>query len=129
MRKRMSYIRLLISICVPLCLLPIQAASPYEWHSATGGGGVEYRWNFGFEGSCHIEFRDSAKVGASRNTQINGDIVYDRTTLEGIERNALQSFSLTIYGFGSSVGPDVGCQQINDVTIRELKRFFPPLMV
>jgi len=129
MRKRMSYIRLLISICVPLSLLPLQAASPYVWHSATGGGGVEYRWNAGFLGACHIEFRDSATVGASRNTQISGDIIYDRTTLEGIERNAPHSFSLTIYGFGSSVGPDVGCQQINDVTIRELKRFFPPLML
>jgi len=129
MRKRMSYIRLLISICAPLCLLPLQAASPYEWHSATGGGGVEYRWSAGFLGACHIEFRDSATVGASRNTEISGVINYDRTTLDGIEHNALQSFNLTIYGFGSSVGPDVGCQQINDVTIRELKRFYPPLMV
>jgi hypothetical protein len=129
MRTRMPSIRLLISICVPLCLLPLQAASPNVWHSATGGGGVEYRWRAGFLGACHIEFRDSATVGASRNTEISGDIIYDRTTLEGIERNALHSFTLTIYGFGSTVGPDVGCQQINDITIRELKRFFPPLMV
>src|ERR1700719_17846 len=122
MRKRTSYIRLLISFCVPLSLLPLEAASADEWHGATGGGGVEYRWRAGFLGACHIEFRDSATVGTSRNTEISGVINYDRTTLEGVERNALQSFNLTLYDFGSSIGPDVGCQQINDVTIRELKR-------
>jgi len=122
-----ALIRLLVSLCVPLSLFPLQAASPDEWHSATGGGGVEYRWSAGFLGACHIEFRDPATVGTSQNTEISGVINYDRRTLEGIERNALQSFNLTIYGLGSSVGPDVGCQQINDVTIRELKRFSPPL--
>ena len=127
MRKRMSYIRLLISTCVPLCLLPIQAASPYEWHSATGGGGVEYRWNIGFWHVCHSEFRDPAIAGTSRIAEISGAINYDRTTLNGIERNAIQDFNLRIYGSGTPVGPDVGCEQINDVTIRETKRFSPPL--
>ena len=90
---------------------------------------MEYRCTVGFWSVCHIEFRDSATVGASRNTEISGIINYDRTTLSGIERNALQSFNWTLYGFGSSVGPDVGCQPINDVTIRELKRYFPPANV
>lgn len=129
MTKRMSCIRLLITLCAPLSFLPVEAASPDEWHGATGGGGVEYRWRAGFLGACHIEFRDSATVGTSRNTEISGVINYDRTALDGIVHNALQSFSLTLYGFGSSVGPDVGCQQINDVTIRELRRFFPPANV
>ena len=129
MRKRLSCIRLVISLCVPLSLVPLQAASPDEWHSASGGGGVEYRWTVGFWRVCHIEFRDSATVGTSRNTKVSGIINYDRTTLNGIEHNALQSFNLTLYGFGPSVGPDVGCQQINDVTIRELKRYFPPANV
>jgi hypothetical protein len=38
MRKRIAHIRLLISLCVPVSLLLPQAASPDEWHSATGGG-------------------------------------------------------------------------------------------
>jgi hypothetical protein len=127
MRKRMSYLRLLISLCAPLSLLPLQAAVPDKWHSATGGGGVEYRWTVGFWKTCHIEFRDSTIKGTSRNTEISGVIDYDRTTLNGVERNALQSFNLTIFSLGTSAGPDVGCQQINDVTIRELKRISPPL--
>jgi hypothetical protein len=127
MRKRMSYLRLLISLCAPLSLLPLQAAAPDEWHSAAGGGGVEYRWTVGFLRACHIEFRDSTIKGTSRHTEISGVIDYDRTTFNGVERNALQSFNLTIFGLGTSAGPDVGCQQINDVTIRELKRISPPL--
>jgi hypothetical protein len=100
-----------------------------EWLSANGRGGVEYRWSIGFWHVCHTEFRDPAITGTSRTAEISGVINYDRTTLNGIERNALQSFNLTLYDFGSSIGPDVGCQQINDVTIRELKRFFPPANV
>ena len=128
MRKRLpSCLRLLISLCLPLSLLPLQAAAPDEWHSAAGGGGVEYRWTVGFWGTCHIEFRDSTLKGTSRNTEINGVIDYDRTTLNGVERNALQSFDLTIFDVGTSAGPDVGCEQINEVTIYELKRSSPPL--
>lgn len=128
MRKRMpSCLRLLISLCVPLSLLPLQAAAPDEWHSAAGGGGVEYRWTVGFWRTCHIEFRDSTIKGTSRNTEISGVIDYDRTTLNGVERNALQSFNLTIFDVGTSAGPDVGCEQINEVTIYGLKRSSPPL--
>ena len=127
MRKHRSDIRLLVSLCAPLILLPLQAAPSMEWLSANGGGGVEYRWSIGFWHVCHTEFRDPAIAGTSRIAEVSGVINYDRTTLNGIERNTIQDFNLRIYGSGTSVGPDVGCEQINDVTIRETKRFSPPL--
>ena len=98
-----------------------------EWLSANGGGGVEYRWNIGLWHVCHTEFRDPAIAGSSRIAEVSGVIDYDRTTLNGIERNTIQNFNLRIYGSGTSVGPDVGCEQINDVAIREMKRLSPPL--
>ena len=122
MRNSTSYVCIPISVCALLSLLPLRAASPDEWHSSTGAGGVEYRWNHGFEGSCHIEFRDSALKGTSQTTEIIGVFSYDLTSLNGIERNVLQSFNLRLNGYGSSVGPDVYCQQINDVTITASKR-------
>ena len=111
---------LLISLCA-LSLLPLQATSPDEWHRAANGSGVEYRWTAGIFG-CNTEFRDSATANTSRTTEITGVIDYERPLFNGIEHNALYTFQLTVYGFGSSVGPDVGCQQINNVTIQELKR-------
>ena len=126
MRKRpSSYLWLLISLCASLSVLPLQAAAPDEWHRADGGDGVEYRWTAGFWGTCHIEFRDSTIKGTSRNTEISGVIDYDHPTLNGVERNALQSFTLTVSGLGTSVGPDVGCEQIHEITIHELKRSSP----
>ena len=88
---------------------------------------MEYRWSHGFEGSCHIEFRDSPIKGTSWSTEINGVFSYDQTLINGIERNVLQSFILRLDGYGSQFGPDVQCQQINDVTIREIKRSKPIL--
>jgi len=122
MKKCSSYARLLILLCAPLSLFPLRAAPPDEWHSATGGGGVEYRWSHGFEGSCHIEFRDSSIKNTSRSTQITGVFSYDQTTLNGIERNVLRNVFLTLNGYETSAGPDTQCQQINDVTISEFKR-------
>ncbi len=127
MRKHRSDIRLLLSLCAPLILLPLQASPRMEWLSANGGGGVEYRWSVGFWHVCHTEFRDPAIAGTSRIAAISGFIDYDRTTLNGIERNVIQDFNLKIYGSETPVGPDVGCEKINDVTIRETKRFSPPL--
>jgi hypothetical protein len=127
MRKHRSNIRLLVSLCAPLILLPLQAAPRMDWLSPNGGGGVEYRWSIGFWHVCHTEFRDPAIAGTSWIAEISGVINNDRTTLNGIERRAIQDFNLRIYGSGTSVGPDVGCEQINDVTIRETKRFSPPL--
>lgn len=127
MRKHRSDNRLLVSLCAPLILLPLQAAPTMEWLSAKGGSGVEYRWSIGFWHVCHTEFRDTVIAGTSRIAAFSGVINYDRTTLDGIEHNAIQDFNLRIYGSGTSVGPDVGCDQINDVTIRETKRFSPPL--
>ena len=127
MRKHRSDIRLLVSLCAPLILLPLQAAPTMEWLSANGGGGVEYRWNIGLWHVCHTEFRDPAIAGSSRIAEVSGVIDYDRTTLNGIERNTIQNFNLRIYGSGTSAGPDVGCEQINDVAIREMKRLSPPL--
>ena len=127
LRRHRSDIRLLVSLCAPLILLPLQAAPRMEWLSANGGDGVEYRWSVGFWHVCHTEFRDPSIAGTSRIAEISGVIDYDRTTLNGIERNAIQDFNLRIYGSGTSVGPDVGCEQINDVTIRETKRFSSPL--
>ena len=98
-----------------------------EWLNVKGGGGVEYRCSIGFWHVCHTEFRDAVIAGTSRITAISGVINYHRTTLNGIEPNASQDFNLRIYGSGTSVGPDVGCDKINDVTIRETKRFSPPL--
>jgi hypothetical protein len=122
MRKRLSSVRLLISLCALLGPVPLQASSPDKWHHAAGGRGVEYRWSAGFWGACHIEFRDSAIAGTSASTEIAGDISYDHPSLNGIEHDALQSFNLRIYGYGSAIGPDVACQPINDVIIHELKR-------
>ena len=128
MRKHRSDVQLLVSLCAPLILLPLQAAPRMEWLSANGGGGVEYRWSVGFLHICHTEFRDPVITGTSRIAEISGFIDYDRTTLNGIERNAIQHFdNLRIYGSAIPVGPDVGCEQINDVTISEVKRFPPPL--
>jgi len=31
-----------------------------------------------------------------------------------------------IFDLGNSVGPDVACEQINGVTVRELNRISPP---
>jgi hypothetical protein len=122
MRKRVSCVRLLISLCALPGLLPLHASSPDAWHRAIDGSGVEYRWRAGFWGACHIEFRDSTIAGTFGSTEIAGDINYDHPSLNGIEHDALQSFNLRIYGYGSSVGPDVSCQPINDVMIHELKR-------
>ena len=122
MRIHSSNVQLLIAFLAPLGLMPLQASSPGEWHLATGGSGVEYRWSVGFWGACHIEFRDSAVAGTSGSTEIAGDINYDHPSLMGIEHNALQPFNLRILSLGSSAGPDVGCQPINDVTIHKLKR-------
>jgi hypothetical protein len=97
------------------------------WLSANGGAGVEYRWSLGFWHVCHTEFRDPALAGTSRIAEISGVIDYDCTTLSGIERNANQDFNLRIYGSETSVGPDAGCERINDVTIRVTKRFSPLL--
>ena len=108
-------------------LLPLQAAPRMEWLSVNGGDGVEYRWSVGFWHVCHTEFRDPVIAGTSRIAEISGVIDYDRTTLSGIERDAAQDFTLRIFGSGTSVGPDVGCEQINEVTIRKTKRFSPPL--
>jgi hypothetical protein len=127
MRKHRSDLRLLVSLCAPLILLPLQAAPTMEWLSANGGGGVEYRWNIGLWHVCHTEFRDPAIAGSSRIAEVSGVIDYDRTTLNGIERNTIQGFNLRIYGSGTTVGPDVGCEQVNDVAIREMKRLSPPL--
>ena len=127
LRKHRSDIRLLISLCAALMLLPLQAAPRMEWLSVNGGDGVEYRWSVGFWHVCHTEFRDPVIAGTSRIAEITGVIEYDRTTLNGIERDAAQDFNLRIYGSGTSVGPDVGCEQINEVTIRKTKRFSPPL--
>jgi hypothetical protein len=126
-RKHRSDIRLLVSLCAPLILLPLQAAPRMEWLSANGGDGVEYRWSVGFWHICHSEFRDPAIAGTSKVAEISGVIDYDRTTLNGIERNTIQDFHLRIYGSETSVGPDVGCEQINDVTVLQTKRFSPPL--
>ncbi len=95
-------LRLLIRLCAAVSVLPLQAAMPDEWHRAEGGDGVEYRWTMGFWNTCHIEFRDSAIKGTSRNTEISGEIDYDRTTLNGVERNTLQSFHLTILDAGTA---------------------------
>ncbi|HSR06376.1 MAG TPA: hypothetical protein VLM42_04440, partial [Bryobacteraceae bacterium] len=119
------YLRVAISLGALLSLIPLQAAAPDEWHHAEGGDGVEYRWTMGFWQTCHIEFRDSALKGTSRNTEIGGDIDYDRTTLNGVERNALQPFQLKIFDAGTAAGPYVGCERINEVTIQELKRSSP----
>ena len=127
MRKYRSCIRLLVSLCVPLVLFPLQAAPWNEWLSANGGSGVEYRWIIGLSHACHTEFRDPVIAGTYKVAEIKGFIDFDRTTLNGIERHAIQDFILTIHGSETSVGPDVACEQVNDVTIRELKRFSPPL--
>lgn len=122
-----SYTCFLVSLCIPLSVASLRAAPPDEWHAAAGGGGVEYRWTHGFEGSCHIEFRDPAIKGTSRSTVINGTIIYDKTSLNGIEHDTIQSFFLTIDGHDTTTGPDVYCRQINGVTIVEFKRSDPPL--
>jgi len=127
MKALWSGVRLLVSLCVPLILFSLQAAPRSEWLSANGGSGVEFRWSIGFWHTCHTEFRDPVIAGTFRIAEISGVIDYDRTTLNGIERNAIQHFNLTIHGSETSVGPDVACQQVNDVTIREIKRFPPPL--
>ena len=103
MRKRVSCVRPLISLCPLQGLLPLHASSPDAWHRATNGSGVEYRWRAGFWGACHIEFRDSAIAGTSGSTEIAGDINYDHPSRSGIEHDALQLFNLSIYGYGSSV--------------------------
>jgi len=82
---------------------------------------AEVAWNIA-GAAVFGEFRDSAIAGTPGSTEIASDINYDHPSLNGIEHDALQSFNLRIYGYGSSVGPDVGCQPINDVTIHELKR-------
>ncbi len=125
--NNVPHLRVASSLGALLSLLPLQAAVPDEWHRAGGGDGVEYRWTTGFWNTCHIEFRDSAIKGTSRNREISGEIDYDRTTLNGVERNTLQSFHLTIFDVGTSAGPDVGCERINEVTIQKLKRSSPPL--
>ena len=94
MRKRLSSVRLLIALFALQGLLPLHASSAGEWHRA----------------------------GTSGSTEIAGDINYDHPSLNGIEHDTLQPFNLRIYRFGSSVGPDVACQPINDVMIHELKR-------
>ena len=121
------HLRLLISLCAAVSVLTLQAATADEWHRADGRDGVEYRWTVGFWRTCHIEFRDSALKGTSRNTEISGEIDYDHTTLNGVERNALQSFHLTIFDAGTSAGPDVGCEQIHEIRIHEVKRSSSPL--
>src|SRR5450755_4501529 len=85
-------LRVAISLGALLSLVPLRAAVADEWHLASGGDGVEYRWTAGFWNTCHIEFRDSTIKGTSRNTEISGVIDYDHLTLNGVERNALQSF-------------------------------------
>jgi hypothetical protein len=121
------YLRVAISLGALLSLLPLRAAVADKWHRAGGGDGVEYRWTAGFWNTCHIEFRDLAIKGTSRNTEISGVIDYDHLTLNGVERNTLQSFALTIFDVGTSAGPDVGCERINEVAIQEVKRSSPPL--
>lgn len=121
-------LRVAISLGALLSLLPLEAAVPDEWHPAGGGDGVEYRWTAGFWNTCHIEFRDSTIKGTSRSTEISGVIDYDHPTLNGVERNTLQSFDLTILDVGTSAGPDVGCEKINEVTIHQVKRSSPPLL-
>ena len=113
---------LAISLGALLSLVPLEAAAPDEWHDAGGGDGVEYRWTAGFWGTCHIEFRDSTIKGTSWSSEISGAIDYDHTTLNGVERNTLQSFHLTIFDGGTSAGPDVGCERINEVAIQEIRR-------
>ncbi len=120
-------LRVAISLGALVSLLPLRAAAADEWHLARGRDGVEYRWAVGFWNTCHIEFRDSTIKGTSRNTVISGVIDYDHITLNGVERNTLQSFGLTIFDVGTTAGPDVGCERINEVTIQELKRSSPTL--
>lgn len=122
-QKREAYYSL-VWLCALWGPLWLQAVTPDDWRSAPGGSGVEYRWSHGFEGACHLEFRDPTITGTSLSTEITGVINYDRTSLDGVERNALQPFHVRITaGFGNSNGPDVYCQQINDLVIQELRRF------
>src|SRR5260221_14562017 len=116
MRKHRSDIRLLASLCAPLILLPLQAAPSMEWLSASGGGGVEYRWNIGLWHVCHTEFRDPAIAGTSRVAEASGVSDYDPATHKGIERNTVQNVNLRIDGPGTPAVPDVGCGPIHDRT-------------
>lgn len=120
-------LRVAISLGALVSLVPLRASVADEWHPAAGGDGVEYRWTAGFWNTCHIEFRDAAIKGTGRNTEISGVIDYDHITLNGVERNTLQSFGLTIYDSGTGIGPDVACERINEIAIQELKRSSPPL--
>jgi hypothetical protein len=92
-RKHRSGIRLLVSLCTPLMLFPLQAAPWNEWLSANGGSGVEYRWIIGLLHACHTEFRDPVIAGTDKATEISASSIMTGPRSAGL---SAMRFSISI---------------------------------